>query len=81
MCVAMCLVRLPLVVNEALQTLQLNAFTPVATETRLKKHISLLKSKSSQMQTKIFLISHKTEDSLLPWSYFKNMEIDTESYY
>lgn len=25
----MCLVRLPLVVNEALQTLQLNAFTPV----------------------------------------------------
>lgn len=30
MCVAMCLVRLPLVVNAALQTLQLKAFTPTA---------------------------------------------------
>lgn len=30
MCVAMCRVRLPLVVKEALQTLQLNALTPTA---------------------------------------------------
>ena len=35
MCVAMCLVRLPLVVNEALQTLHLNAFTHVTTEPHL----------------------------------------------
>lgn len=35
-CVAMCRVRLPLVVNEVLQTLQLNAFTPVTMETRSK---------------------------------------------
>jgi hypothetical protein len=49
MCVAVCRVRLPLVVNEALQMLQLNAFTPAAEKTALH----YLTDTSTQTQTDV----------------------------
>lgn len=49
-CVAMCLVRLPLVVNEALQTLQLNAFTPTARiKTKPFCYLNILRGQRKQM--------------------------------
>ena len=47
MCVAVCLVRLPLVVKEALQTLQLNAFSPATAETG-SEHVRYLKTARDQ---------------------------------
>lgn len=50
MCVAMCRVRLPLVVNEALHTLQLNAFTPGATRTETRASLLTILSSPEALE-------------------------------
>lgn len=65
MCVAMCRVRLPLVVNDAVHTLQLNALTPVTTETR---SVTAPRCRSivgrRKRQKRIRPRSHKSKDHL-----------------
>ena len=71
MCVAVCLVRLPLVVKEALQTLQLNAFSPATAETG-SEHVRYLKTVRNQSKDALNKLQNRRAMYLLWSPIFRN---------